>query len=107
VRKRLVPCCLASALLFFASGCCGRPWSAFPNSVPPDEQLSNTSATHGYDMYVWHCLNGARVVVAQFSAEMSCRAPERETAACGATTQLEARVRASPVGPIRTGREWH
>lgn len=96
-----------AAITLSTAGCiCVDPWVAFPDRTAPDEQLSNTAGTHGFDMYIWHCERSQRVVVAQYSAEYSCASPRRETTTCGGVTSLEQEVRREPVGPIRSGREW-
>ena len=95
------------ALACSLTGCCSDPWKAFPESTPPDTTCS-TGNIHGYDVYIWSCLRGRHVVVAQYSAEMSCRAPVRETSACGTPTPLERQLALTPAmcsGP-RTGRAW-
>jgi hypothetical protein len=93
-----------SALL--AAGCfCSKPWSAFPEETPPDEQYTTGSATHGTDVYVWRCLKGQRVVVSQYSAEMTCSSAKRETAPCGGTTPIEQSLEGPPL-PARPGMEW-
>jgi hypothetical protein len=100
--------CVALGLLAVAeNGCCSDPWRAYPESVPPDRSCS-TGNVHGYDAYIWDCLRGKHVVVAQYSAEMSCSAAEREVSACGTATPLETRLALTPArcsGP-RSGREW-
>ena len=90
------------------SGCvCRDPWKAFPEKVQPDRSCS-TGAVHGHDVYIWDCLQGRHVVVAQYSAEMTCRSAVRETSACGTPTPLETELKLTPqmcAGP-RPGREW-
>jgi hypothetical protein len=105
VTRWLRPILPAFALAL--AGCCSDPWKAFPESTPPDRSCS-TGDVHGHDVYIWDCLRGEHVVVAQYSAEMSCRAPVRETAACGAKTPLETSLGLTPAmcsGP-RAGRAW-
>jgi hypothetical protein len=98
------------ALLAIAAslgGCCHDPWVAYPEKVPPDRSCS-TGSVQGHDVYLWDCLRGEHVVVAQYSAEMSCQAAVRETSACGTTTPLEAKLAltaAMCAGP-RPGRGW-
>jgi len=89
------------------SGCCAEPWSAFPRKVMPDRSCS-TGDVHGYDVYIWECLDSQHVVVAQYSAEMTCQAPVQQTAACGATTALESQLALTPAmcAGARPGREW-
>lgn len=99
--RTLIACALSVA------GCCSDPWSAYPESTMPDRSCS-TGDVHGHDVYIWECLRGERVVVAQYSAEMSCQAPVRDTAPCGSTTKLEGSLELSDEacsGP-RSGREW-
>jgi hypothetical protein len=93
--------------LLVASGCCSDAWSAFPMSVMPDRSCS-TGEVHGYDVYIWDCLEGEHIVVAKYSSEMACRSPVRERAPCGAATPLEAELKLTPAmcrGP-RYGQAW-
>ncbi len=97
--------------LGLAAACGGagwaEPWGAFPEKTPPDRQCS-TGTSHGYDVYIWDCLRGEHVVVAKYSAEMSCRAPTREASACGTLTPLERSLSLTPAlcGGPRAGRGW-
>jgi len=93
-------------LVIGLGGCCAEPWRAYPESTQPGEQYSTGDATHGEDVYVWDCLGGSRVVVSQYSAENSCQAPKRATAACGGTTETDTRLASENHGPIRSGRAW-
>jgi hypothetical protein len=94
------------ALLALA-GCCSAPWNAYPETTPPDRSCS-TGEVHGHDVYIWECLRGEHVVVAQYSAEMTCSSAQREAVPCGGTTPLEASLKLTPAqcsGP-RAGRAW-
>jgi hypothetical protein len=98
---------LVGLLALTVAGCCSDPWRAYPESAPPDHSCS-TGSVQGSDVYIWDCLRGQRVVVAQYSAEMSCQAPERAVSACGTITSLEKSLALTPEkckGP-RPGREW-
>jgi len=94
----------APALL---AGCCTEPWKAFPEKTPPDRSCS-TGSVHGHDVYIWDCLRGQHVVVAQYSSEASCASPVREVSACGTKTPLEVRLALTPAlcSGARGGREW-
>jgi hypothetical protein len=104
--RRLLVTALAGLTL---SGCCRDPWSAHPMPVPPDHACATGSGTHGDDVYVWDCYQGKRVVVSQYSAEMSCSAPRQDTAPCGAVTKLETDLGLTATAcssGARPGREW-
>lgn len=73
----------------FLSACCAKPWTAYPMDTPPDAQCRVGAATHGYDLYVWDCVDGEHVVLGYYSAEMSCEDAQRQTAACGELTEWE------------------
>lgn len=73
---------------------CGgtRPWNA-PGApkAPPDEQF-RTGVEAGEHVYIWHCHEGARVMVTQFgSACFGTREPVVERGACGAPLPGEKR----------------
>lgn len=76
-------------LLAFLAACCQKPWSAFPMDSPPDAQCRVGASTHGYDLYVWDCVDDEHVVLGYYSAEMSCANAEKQTAACGELTEWE------------------
>jgi hypothetical protein len=76
------------------SACCPRPWDAQPMEAPPDEQCRVGESTHGYDLYLWDCVENddgepVHVVVSFYSSEMSCDYPEKTEVPCGETTELE------------------
>jgi hypothetical protein len=98
---------MAVAVALGASGCCTSSWNAFPEKTAPDRSCS-TGSVQGYDVYLWGCLRGEHVLVAQYSAEMSCQSPVRETSACGTTTPLEAKLALTPAtcAGARPGQEW-
>lgn len=75
-------------LVIATGGCCEKPWDAHPADVAPDRSC-RTGSVHGYDVYIWECREGQREVVYYYSAEMSCKEPEKETAACGERTPIE------------------
>lgn len=100
---------LLLALPLALAGCCRDPWNAYPMATPPDQSCEVGGAVHGWDVYMWSCVGGQHVVVAQYSAEMTCQAPVREAVACGATTTFETTHKitaATCKGPARGGREW-
>lgn len=84
LRLALAALLLAPAL----AACCQRPWKAFPMETPPDRACM-MGTTHGHTLWIWDCVDGEKVVVGQYTAEMSCAAPELEKAACGEFTPLE------------------
>ena len=91
---RWLPC-----LTFLAACWCPSPhvWGA--PTIPPDLQYQ-TGTTHGYDMFVWNCVDGARVVISQYSAEMTCQRAKLEVAPCGARTSLEVSLAGERRRPI-------
>jgi hypothetical protein len=89
------------------AGCCADPWKKFPEGTPPDRTCS-TGSIHGHDVYIWDCLRGQHVVVAQWSGENSCRMAVREVGPCGQPTKLERKLALTPAmcAGARTGRAW-
>lgn len=102
---RLVRVAFALVVVLVA-GCCAEPWRKHPEATRPDEQYSLGGSVHGYDVYLWRCLRGARVVVYQYSAEMTCQAAMRETAPCDGVTGFEQSHAAERRDPVRDGHEW-
>ena len=98
----------AAFAAFVLTGCCATPWKAFPRATMPDKQFSTGPGTHGFDVYVWEChgTDAERTVVFQFSAEMTCESPQRQTSACGAKTEFETKLGNEPQKPRRGEREW-
>jgi hypothetical protein len=90
------------------AACSSDPWDAYPMHTMPDEQCDVGSSTHGTDLYVWKCVDGKRVAIAKYSAEMWSSPAERDTAACGSETDLERKLKPTAEqcrGP-RSGRAW-
>ena len=93
-------------MMLALAGClCRDPWNAYPESTPPDRSCTTGSGTHGDDVYIWECLRGTKVVVSQYSAEMTCRSPVREELPCGQKSALEADPTFVCKG-ARPSREW-
>ena len=68
----------------------------------PDKSY-RTGETHGYDVYIWNCLNNKRIVIYRFTAEMTCKEPVKETTICGDNTNIEkklAKIKKKPVPDI-------
>jgi hypothetical protein len=82
--RRLAWC----TLLMAAGGCCPHPWDKYPMSLKPD-RACRTGSPSGYDVYLWKCVQQQKVVIYQFSGEMSCQQPQKQTAACGELTAIE------------------
>lgn len=59
--------------------------------MPPDHSC-RTGTTHGYDVYTWNCINNQKVVVYQYSSEMTCQKPHKEITACGQLTPIEKKI---------------
>lgn len=57
-------------------------------NTPPDRSC-RTGEVHGYDVYIWECIDQQRVVVYAYSGETSCEEPQREVVACGQLTAIE------------------
>src|SRR5881398_3483372 len=81
---------LLLAALVVAGGCfwCLKPWQRFPMPRPADHYCFETGV-HGWEIFVWDCINGEHVVIGQYTAELMCQNPIKQVAACGAKTPLE------------------
>ena len=99
--------CAVILVALIAAGCCSDPWRVYPEHTAPDRTCS-TGSVAGYDVYIWDCLRGQHVVVAQWSGEMSCRSPVQERSACGTLTPLESTLALTPAmcAAPRSGRAW-
>lgn len=75
-------------IALFFTGCCQTPWETYKISTHPDRSC-RTGTTHGYDVYIWNCQNNQKVALYQYSTEMSCQKPQKETASCGELTPIE------------------
>jgi hypothetical protein len=107
-RSTALALCMVGLLAASAlAGCCADPWKKFPEGTPPDRSCS-TGSIHGHDVYIWDCLRGQHVVVAQWSSETSCRMAVREVSPCGQRTKLEQQLALTPAmcAGARAGRAW-
>ena len=66
-------------------------------ATSPDRQC-RTGTEAGYDVYIWECIGGERVVLSSYSSPISCSQPVEEKVACGKVTSIETRLGAE-VGP--------
>jgi len=82
---------LAAAALLAADACCcaGPPRGAL--STPPDHECM-TGLEGGYDIAVWDCLDGGRVVAYRWSSTVGCSGVTVQRAACGELTTFETRL---------------
>ncbi len=75
--------------LLMLSNCASAPWKSYPMSQSPDFSCV-TGSEAGYDVYVWKCLDGKRVVISQKCAGLyGCHSTKKEVVACGAKTKRE------------------
>jgi hypothetical protein len=70
-------------------GCSQSPWDRYPMSTMPDKQCYIGGAVQGHDVYIWECVDGERVVIEKYSAEMSADTPHKYTVPCGHETVFE------------------
>ena len=54
----------------------------------PDERIV-TGTTHGFNLDIWHCYHGKRVVIHHYSSEFSSGIYTREEAPCDELTAFE------------------
>jgi len=83
---------LIAACAFLACGRGGDPWREFPMSTPPDRQCRK-GTEGGYDVYVWNCHDGARVVIYKYFTYLGSREPVREEVPCGGRAPIEERLK--------------
>lgn len=84
------------------TACCTLPWQAYKMERAPDESCMVGHPESGVDYYIWHCLDGERVVIHQHRGTFVCGKVVRETSACGELTESE-RVPQPPDAPARQG----
>ena len=72
---------------------------------PPDSSF-RTAGTHGYDVYVWNCVDGQRTVIYKYTAEMTCADPEMVTGPCGEITGFESSLKGMNVVPVPYNLRW-
>ncbi len=79
------PILLLSAVL---SGC-GITYHLYAAGMPePDERIV-TGTTHGYNLDIWHCFHGKRVVIYRYSSEFTGSTYSKEEASCDELTAFE------------------
>lgn len=96
-RKTLLGCftavvgglCLCSVLFMFVllSSChVNKPFVA--SGLPDPDKAFQTGTAHGYQVYIWECYQGKRIVIYTFVG-FYAGAYEREEVACGELTKIE------------------
>jgi hypothetical protein len=93
-------------LVMAAASCCRRPWSMFPDMPGSPDQSYRTGSVFGYDVYIWECLKGERIVIFQYSAEMSCRKAEMQKVPCGQQAPIEKEIEKMEKSPVPDGMRW-
>jgi len=92
-------------IAFLLTSCCRRAWKVYRKLPTPDEAY-RTGTTHGYTVHIWNCYHNKRVVVYQFSAEMSCKDPEKEEVACGEQAEIEKELEGQDKKPLTDLSKW-
>lgn len=97
-------------LILIITGCALRPWEKFSElaNSPPDSSCQ-TGNVSGYDIWIWECHNGERIVVYQVSSEMSRGEASVEKVACNKNTpfELEHNLKKHPNGECRRELPWN
>jgi hypothetical protein len=83
-------CTLAVCAVIFTA-CTSNKYFAAAGLPDPDRGYQ-TGTIYGYDVYIWDCYQGKRIVVWRTSAEMTVGQYAREEAACGGQTPIEIRL---------------
>ncbi len=60
--------------------------------LPDPDSAYQTGTLYGYDVYIWECYQGKRIVVYRYSSEMTAGAYSREETACGGVTGIEEKL---------------
>ena len=92
MRRDILTVLLSLSLVLAAVSCCRRPWKVFPDMPGSPDQSYMTGTVYGYDVYIWECVKGERIVVFQYFAEMSCRKAEMQKVACGRQAPIEKEI---------------
>lgn len=80
-----------SLMLVLLSACSSNKYVVAAGLPAPDSGFQ-TGTAFGYDVYIWECYRGKRIVVYRESAEMRVGPFVREEAACGAMTPIETKL---------------
>ncbi len=76
------------SLVFLLSACSFNKYIVAAGLPPPDTGFQ-TGTVAGYNVYIWNCCQGKRIVLYNGTSEMVARAFVREEALCGGTTEIE------------------
>lgn len=85
--------CLAAVLvvLFLLSSCSFNKY-VIAAGLPNPDSAFQTGTAAGYNVYIWECYQGKRIVLYNVTTELLSRPYEREETACGGTTEFEKKV---------------
>jgi hypothetical protein len=90
VTGLLLFCALIGGALIFTTCTSGKYLTAA--GLPDPDEGYQTGTIYGYDVYIWDCFQGERVVLWRTSAEMTVGQYTRETTACGGQTAIEIKL---------------
>lgn len=79
-------------LLFVVLASCSINKYAVAAGLPKPDEALQTGTVYGYDLYIWECYQGKRIVVYRYSSEMTASSYTREEASCGETTPIEKKL---------------
>jgi len=92
-------------ITIFLGACCTQPWNRFPQLKRPDTSY-RTGHSHGYDLYIWECREGKRMVVYRHAGGMTCSEPVLETAPCGGQTPIEKKLASEEKRLVPDQQKW-
>lgn len=101
----LLLCCGAAMVFLFTS--CSFNKYLLGAGLPKPDKAFQTGTAVGYDVYIWECYQGRRIVLYHSSAEMFSGPYTREETACGQVTPIEEKLAdVKPKRELEPGRFW-
>lgn len=83
--------CVAALCAILFTACTSNKYIAAMGLPDPDSGFQ-TGTVAGYDVWIWDCHQGKRIVVWRTSAEMTAGAYTREETTCGGQTPIELKL---------------
>ncbi len=84
----IVLLCVIVSLGYLLTSCSFNKYVVAAGLPSPDAGFQ-TGTVAGYNVYVWNCYQGKKIVLYNVTSEMLSREYKREEAPCGGTTEIE------------------
>ncbi len=101
----IVLLCVILSLGYLLTSCSFNKYVVAAGLPAPDAGFQ-TGTVAGYNVYVWNCYQGKKIVLYNVTSELLAREYKREEAPCGGTTDIETKLAKEPQRALNPASFW-